>query len=63
MHTIYICDELALEAHPDCASPHILLQREREHGAVCIQVNEVRHLADAMRDMAAQIAGQVANSA
>ncbi|MBN1247495.1 MAG: hypothetical protein JXC32_07535 [Anaerolineae bacterium] len=58
-HTIYIRDELVLRAHLEGDSPHTLLRREGESGAVRIQVNEVRYLADAMLDMAAQIAGQV----
>jgi hypothetical protein len=56
--TIYIRDDLMLEAHPD--GPYILLQREGEPGAVRIYLNEVRHLADAMCEMAAEIAGLVA---
>jgi hypothetical protein len=44
--TIYIRDELVLEAHPE--GPHILLRREGEPDAVRIYLNEVRYLADAM---------------
>ena len=43
-HTITIRDELVLEAHPEGGSPHILLRRVGEPGAVRIQVNEVRYL-------------------
>jgi hypothetical protein len=39
--------------------PHIRLRREGKPGAVPVYLNEVRYLADAMLDMAAQIAGHV----
>ena len=39
--------------------PHIALRRESEPGAVRIHLNEVRYLADAMRDRAAQSVGRV----
>jgi len=55
--TIHIGDGLVLEARPD--GRYILLRREGEPGAVCIYLNEVRHLADAMCEMAAGIAGHV----
>jgi len=42
-HTIYIADELVLEAHPD--GPYILLRREGQPGAVRVYLNEVRYLA------------------
>ena len=58
-HIICVRDELVLAAHPEVDSPHILFQREGESGAVRVYLNEVRYLADAMRDMAAQIAGHV----
>ena len=38
--TIYIRDELVLEAHPD--GPYILLRREGEPGSVQVRLNEVR---------------------
>jgi hypothetical protein len=57
-HTIYIRDELVLEAHPD--GPYILPRSEGKPGAVRIFLNEVRHLADAMCEMAARMAGLVA---
>jgi hypothetical protein len=56
--TIYIRDELVLEAHPD--GSYILLRREGEPGSVCIYLNEVRYLADAMCAIVAEIAGLVA---
>ena len=55
--TIYIRDELVLEAYPD--GPYILLRREGQPNAVRIYLNEVRYLADAMCTMAAQVAGPV----
>jgi hypothetical protein len=55
--TIYIRDELVLEARPD--GPYILLRREGEPGAVRIYLNEVRYLADAMCAMAAEMVGSV----
>ena len=54
MQTIYIRDELALEAHPD--GPYILLRREGEPGTVRVCLNEVRYLADALCSMAAEMA-------
>ena len=56
-HTIYIRDELVLEAHPD--GPYILLRREGEPGSVRVYLNEVRYLADALCSMAAEVAGVV----
>jgi hypothetical protein len=56
--TIYIRDELVLEAHPE--GPYILVRREGEPASVRVYPNEVRYLADAMRSMAAEIAGLVA---
>jgi hypothetical protein len=56
--TIYIRDELVLEAHPD--GPHLLLRRQGEPGAVRIHLNEVRYLADAMCAMAAEVVGFLA---
>jgi hypothetical protein len=53
--TIYIRDELVLEAHPE--GPYILIRREGEPGSVHVNLNEVRYLADAMCSMAAEIAG------
>jgi hypothetical protein len=55
--TIYIRDELVLEAHPQGDSPHILLRREGEGDAVRIYLNEVRYLADVLCAMAAELAG------
>ena len=46
-----------LKAHPESDNSHILLRREGESGVVRVYLNEVRYLADAMLDMAAQIAG------
>jgi hypothetical protein len=57
-HTVYIRDELVLEAHPDGA--YVILRREGEPGSVRIYPNEVRHLADALCSMAAESAGPVA---
>ena len=56
--TVHIGDGVVLEAHPD--GLHILLRREGEPGAVCIHLNEVRHLVDAICSMAAEMAGHVA---
>jgi hypothetical protein len=53
-YTIYIRDELVLEAHPESDGPHILLRREGEPGSVRIYLNEVRYLAAAMRMIAAE---------
>jgi hypothetical protein len=58
-HTITIHDELVLEAHPKGDYPRILLRREVETDAARTYLNKVRYLADAMLDMAAQIAGHV----
>ena len=58
--TIYIRDELVLEAHPDSDNPHILIRREGEADAVRVYLNEVRYLTDAMHSMAAEIAGSLA---
>ena len=58
---IYIRDELVLEAHPD--GPYILLRREGEAGAVRIYLNEVRYLVDALRSVAAEMAGFLAGDA
>jgi hypothetical protein len=58
-NTIYIHDELVLEAHPEGDSPHILLRRQGEPGAVRIHLNEVRYLADTMCAMAAEMTGFV----
>ena len=55
MQTIYIRDELVLEAHPD--GPYILLRREGLPGTVRVYLNEVRYLADALCTMAVQAAG------
>jgi hypothetical protein len=55
--TIYIRDELVLEAHPE--GPYIVLRREGEPSAVRIYLNELRHLADAMCSMATEVAGLV----
>ena len=56
-HTIYIRDELVLEAPPD--GRYILLRREDEPGSVRIYLNEVRYRAGAMWAMAAQVPGPV----
>jgi hypothetical protein len=53
--TIYIRDELVLEAHPE--GLYILLRREGEPDTIRVNPNEVRYLADAMCSMAAEIAG------
>jgi hypothetical protein len=53
--TIYIRDELVLEAHPDPDNPHILLRRKGELGDVRVYLNEVRYLADAVWAFAATI--------
>jgi hypothetical protein len=55
--TIYIRDEMVLEAHPE--ERCILLRREGEPGSVRVYLNEVRYLADAMCSMAAEMAGFV----
>lgn len=55
--TIYIRDELVLEAHPD--GSYILLRREGEPGSVCVYLNEVRYLTDATCSMAAKMAGLI----
>lgn len=52
--TIYIRDELMLEAHSD--EKHILLRREGEPGSVRVYLNEVRCLADAPCSIAAEMA-------
>ena len=52
-HTIYIRDELILEANFDTEAPHILLKRAGEP-------DEVRYLADALCAMAAGMAGFLA---
>jgi hypothetical protein len=57
-HTIYIRDELVLEAHPD--GLYLLLRRQGEPGSVRIYLNEVRHLVDALCSMAAEMAGFLA---
>jgi hypothetical protein len=54
-HTIYIRDELVLEAHLDRL--YILLRRECAPDSVRICLNEVRYLADALCSMAAEMAG------
>ena len=59
-HTIYIRDELVLDAHPEGDRPHVLVRREGEPGSVCAHLNEVRYLADAMCSMAAEMAGHIA---
>jgi len=59
-HTIYIRDDLVLEAHPD--GRYILLRREGETGSVRAYLNEVRYLADAMCTMAAGMAGQISGN-
>jgi hypothetical protein len=59
-HTIYIRDELVLEAHLDADTPHILISRAGEPQTVRIYLNEVRYLADALCLMAAEMAGRVA---
>jgi hypothetical protein len=56
--TIYIRDELVLEAYPQGDSSHILRRREGEPGAVRVYLNEVRYLADALCAMAAGMAGR-----
>lgn len=55
--TIYIRDQLVLEAHPE--GPYILIRREGEPGSVRVYLNEVRYLADAMWSMAAEMAGSI----
>jgi hypothetical protein len=55
--TIYIADELVLEAHPD--GPYILLRREGEPGSVRVHLHEVRYLADALCSMAAGVVGMI----
>ena len=55
--TIYIRDELVLEAHPD--GPYILLRREGEPGSVQVRLNEVRYLVEALCSMAGEVAGVV----
>ena len=59
-NTIYIRDELVLEAGLDADGPHILLRREGEPGTVRVYLNEVRYLADALCSMAADTAGAAA---
>jgi hypothetical protein len=56
-HTIYIADELVLEAHPD--GPHILLRREGEPGSVRVYLHKVRYLADALCSMTGEMAGVI----
>jgi hypothetical protein len=46
-----------LETHPD--GPYILLRREGGPGAVRIYLTEVRHLADAVCEMAAEMAVRI----
>ena len=58
--TIYIRDELVLEAHPD--GPYILLRREGEPGSVQVRLNEVRYLIEALCSMAADVAETVVNA-
>jgi hypothetical protein len=58
--TIYIRDELVLEAQREPDGPHILLRRLDEPGTVCAYLNEVRYMADAMCSMAADVAGMIA---
>jgi hypothetical protein len=53
--TIYIRDELVLEAHPE--GPHIVIRREEEPGSVRVYLNEVRYMADVLCSMAAEMAG------
>lgn len=57
-HTIYIRDELVLEACLD--GRYILLRREGEPASVRICLNDVRYLADALCSMAAEMAGVMA---
>ena len=57
--TIYITDELVLEAHPEPERPYILLRREGEAGEVRVYLHEVRYLADALCSMAAEVTGVV----
>ena len=61
--TIYIRDELVLEAYPDPDNPHIRLRREGEPSTVRVYLNEVRYLAEAMCAMAAEMAGFLAGDA
>ena len=56
--TVHIGAGLVLEAHAD--GLYIVLRREGERVAVRIFLDEVRHLADAMCSMAAEMAGHVA---
>ena len=55
--TICIGDGLVLKARPN--GLYILLRRKGEADAARIYLNEVRHLADALREMAAEVAGLV----
>ena len=53
--TIYIRDELVLEARSD--GPCILLGREGEPGSVQVRLNEVRCLIEALCSMAGVVVG------